>query len=284
MASSHSSIEAHGIVGRASADAIPWVVWLARAGFAAKGLVYIVIGALALQAALGSGGETTGPGGALATVREAPLGQALIWIVAVGLFGYALWRLVEAAVDPEHEGHDAKGLSKRLGYAISGIVYGGLGWQAVQLALGAPGGDSGGEQAQDWTARLMSQPFGQWLVGIVGCIVIGTGLYQLYNAYTVKFREKLKLQEMSQREVLWATRTGRLGFAARAVVYFILGGFFIQAALRANPQEAGGLGEALQQLGQQPYGQFLLGAVAIGLVCYGFFAIVLARYQRIFLQ
>ena len=89
---------------------------------------------------------------------------------------------------------------------------------------------------------------------------------------------------MSQREVVWATRTGRLGFAARAVVYFILGGFLIQAALRANPQAAGGLGEALQRLAQQPYGQILLGAVAIGLVCYGFFAIVLARYQRIFLQ
>ncbi|MEZ4736742.1 MAG: DUF1206 domain-containing protein [Caldilineaceae bacterium] len=270
---------------RASAEAIPWVVWLARFGFAAKGFVYIVIGALAFLAAIGQGGQTTGPEGALSSIAQAPFGRILLGLVAIGLFGYALWRLVQAGIDPENEGTDAAGVVKRIGFAVSGIVYAGLGFEAARLALGASGGGNSGDgQAEDWTARLMAQPFGPWLVGLAGLIIIGTGLYQFYKAYSVKFREKLKLQEMSTREITWATRSGRIGFAARGVVYCIIGWFLIQAALRSNPQQAGGIGEALQELARQPYGPWLLGIVAVGLIGYGFFAFVLARYRRIFLQ
>ena len=267
----------------ASADVIPWVVWLARFGYAAKGLVYITIGALAVQVAIGSGGRTTGPSGALASLSHQPFGQILLILVAVGLFGYALWRFVQSWVDPENEGSDAKGIVKRIGYAVSGIIYAAFGIEAVRLVLGSGGGSSEGQQASDWTARLMSQPFGIWLVGIVGAIVIGTGLYQFYRAYSAKFREVLKLHEMNADEERCATRAGRLCFAARGVVYSIIGIFLIIAAVRANPNEAVGIGEALQKLAQQPYGPWLLGLVAIGLVAYGFFAIVLARYRRIFI-
>lgn len=270
---------------RASAEAIPWVVWLARFGFAAKGFVYVLIGALAFLAAIGRGGQTTGPEGALGSIDQQPLGRILLGLVALGLFGYALWRLVQAGIDPENEGTEAKGIVKRIGFAVSGIVYAGLGFEAARLALGTGGGGNSGDgQAEDWTARLMAQPFGSWLVGLVGLIIIGTGLYQFYKAYSVKFREKLKLQEMSTREITWATRSGRIGFAARGVVYGIIGWFLMQAALRSDPQQAGGIGEALQELAGQPYGPWLLGIVAVGLVAYGFFAFVLARYRRIFLQ
>ncbi|HRW05740.1 MAG TPA: DUF1206 domain-containing protein [Caldilineaceae bacterium] len=270
-------------VHNASADVIPWVVWLARFGYAAKGLVYITIGALAVQVAIGSGGRTTGPAGALASLSHQPFGQILLILVAVGLFGYALWRFVQSWVDPEHEGSNAKGIVKRIGYAVSGIIYAAFGIEAVRLVLGSGGGSNESQQASDWTARLMSQPFGIWLVGIVGAIVIGTGLYQFYRAYSAKFREVLKLHEMNANEERWATRAGRLGFAARGVVYSIIGIFLVIAAMHANPDEAVGIGEALQKLAQQPYGPWLLGLVAIGLVAYGFFAIVLARYRRIFI-
>lgn len=267
---------------QASSKVITWVVWLARLGYAAKGLVYITIGALAVQVAIGSGGETTGPSGALSSLSNGPFGQILLGLMAVGLFGYALWRLVQAGMDPDNEGSDAKGIAKRIGYAISGMIYGGFGVEAVRIVLS--GGSSGGDsnQAEDWTARLMAQPFGLWLVGIVGVIVIGTGLYQFYRAYSAKFRLKLKLHEMSREEETWATRAGRIGFAARGVVYALIGGLLIVAAMQANPQAAGGIGEALQTLAQQPYGPWLLGVVAVGLAAYGFFAIVLARYRRIF--
>ncbi|MCB0140830.1 MAG: DUF1206 domain-containing protein [Caldilineaceae bacterium] len=266
-----------------SAEAITWVIWLARLGYAAKGLVYMTIGALAVQAAIGSGGETTGPSGALSSLSNAPFGRILLGLVAVGLFGYALWRIVQAWVDPDNEGSDAAGIAKRIGYAISGLIYGGFGAEAVRIVWhGGGSSGSGNDQAAGWTARLMSQPFGIWLVGIVGVIVIGTGLYQFYRAYTAKFRLKLKLHEMSSHEQTWATRAGRIGFAARGVVYSLIGGFLVVAAMRSNPQEAGGIGKALQTLAQQPYGPWLLGLVAVGLVAYGFFAIVLARYRRIF--
>lgn len=265
----------------ASEEVITWVVWLARFGYAAKGIVYLIIGILAAQAALGSGGQTTGPTGALSWLSNQAFGMILLSVVAIGLFGYALWRFVEAWVDPGHEGADAEGLIKRIGFAVSGIIYGLFGVEALRIAFGSSGG--GGDQAQDWTARLMAQPFGLWLVGIVGVIVIGTGLYQFYRAYTASFREKLKLHEMSSEEITWSTRAGRIGFAARGVVYLIIGGFLIAAAWQADPQEAAGIGEALRTLGQQPYGPWLLGIVALGLAAYGIFALVLARYRRIFI-
>jgi hypothetical protein len=252
-------------------------------GYAAKGTVYIILGGLAFRAAIGSGGSATDQEGAFAAILRQPFGQILLIIVAIGLFGYALWRFVQAAVDPENEGTDFKGIAKRIGYVVSGIIYGGFAISAVQLARGS-GGSNDGNSPEEWTARLMSQPMGQWLVGLVGVIVIGTGLYQFYRAYSAKFREELKLHEMSAEEEQWATRMGRLGHAARGVVYLILGSFLVQAAIQADPQEAGGLGEALQTLAQQPYGPWLLGIVALGLMAYGAFAIVLARYRRIYIQ
>ena len=265
----------------ASREVIPWVVWLARIGYGAKGVVYFTIGLLAAQAAIGSGGQTTGPSGALASIADNPFGMVLLALVALGLFGYALWRFVEAWVDPENAGTDAKGVAKRVGYAISGVIYALLGVEAVQILLGSASG--GGNRVDDWTARLMAQPFGAWLVGIVGVVVVGTGLYQFYRSYSAKFREKLKLYEMSGREVKWATRAGRIGFAARGVVYVLIGSFLVVAAYRSNPEQAGGIGQALQTLSRQPYGPWLLGLVAIGLMAYGIFAFVLARYRRIFI-
>lgn len=264
-----------------SDETADWVEWLARFGFAAKGIVYMIIGALAVQVAIGSGGQTTGPSGAFASLLNAPFGQVLLGLVAVGLFGYAVWRFVQAWLDPDDEGSDTEGIVKRIGFAISGIIYTGFGIQATRLALGSGSASGGESQAQHWTARLMSQPFGVWLVGIVGLIVIGVGLYQFYRAYSAKFVNKLKTLEMNHQERTWAERAGRVGFAARGVVYLIIGGFLAVSALRTNPQEAVGFGEALQKLAQQPYGPWLLGLVAAGLVAYGFFAIVLARYRRI---
>lgn len=267
---------------QASREIIPWVVWLARFGYAAKGVVYITIGALAVQVALGSGGRTTGPSGALASLARGPFGMALLLAVAVGLIGYAIWRIVQAIVDPENEGSGAKGIVKRIGYAVSGLIYGAFGVEAARLTIGS-GGGSGSGDAEHWTARLMAQPYGIWLVGIVGVIIIGTGLYQFYRAYTAKFRQALKLHEMGPGEETWATRAGRVGFAARGVIYLVIGGFLISAGLQTDPQEAVGIGQALGKLNQQAYGPWVMGLVALGLVAYGIFALVLARYRRIFI-
>lgn len=258
-----------------------WVERLARLGYTAKGIVYAIIGVLAVQAAFGTGGKTTDQKGALGAIAAQPFGKFLLALIALGLIGYVIWRFIEAVQDPEHKGNDAEGLAKRLGAGISGIIYASLALSAIRLAMGSSASSSNSNSTQDWTARLMSQPFGQWLVGLGGALVIGLGFYQFYKAYKAKFRKHLKLQEMSPTEETWATRLGRFGVAARGVVFVITGFFLLQAARQSNPNQARGLDGALQSLAQQPYGPWLLGIVALGLVAYGIHMGVQARYRRI---
>ncbi|RCJ29111.1 hypothetical protein A6770_01605 [Nostoc minutum NIES-26] len=254
---------------------------LARLGYAAKGVVYFVVGFLAAQAAFGVGGKTTDTRGALETIVSQPFGKFLLSILTVGLIGYALWRLVETIYDPEHSGQarDTKHTAKRLGYGFSALAYGGLALTAVKLIIGS--GKDSGNSTQDWTAKLLAQPFGQLLVGLVGVIVTGVGIYYLYEAYKCKFRGNFKLQEMSANEQTWAIRTGRFGIASRGVVFSIIGFFLIQAAHQSDPSQAKGLGEALATLAKQPFGPWILGLVALGLIAYGIYSLVEARYRKI---
>lgn len=262
-------------------QAAPWVEWLARIGYAAKGIVYILVGWIALDAAIG-GGQSTGSRGALQSVADEPFGQVLLALVAVGLLGYAIWRFVEAALDPEDKGSGAGGIARRLGYAVSGVIHAALALYAAQLVFGSGGGSSGGGSGTDSrTAMLMQQPFGRWLVGLVGLGIVGYGLYELYRAWTLDFGKRLKTSEMSSTTREWTTRAGRAGLAARGVVFGIIGIFLVQAALQYDPQQARGLGGALRALQEQAYGPWLLGAVALGLIGYGLFQLVRARYRRI---
>lgn len=265
----------------------PWVEPLARFGYAAKGLVYITIGLLSAQAAAGAGGRTTDTEGALYSLMTQPFGQVLLGIVAIGLAGYALWRIVQALLDPLHanEEVDAKRIVQRLGYAFSGLAYGGLAITAVKLILGtasAASGDGDSSNApQDWTALLLAQPFGRWLVGLGGLLIIGLGLSYLYQSYKLDFRDEFKLDEMSTTERRWARRLGRFGIASRGVVFGVIGIFLIVAAWKFDASEAIGLGGALQALSEQPFGSWLLGTVAFGLIAYGIYSILEARYRRI---
>ncbi len=258
----------------------PWVVKLARAGYAAKGIVYIVIGVLALQAAFTSGGKTTNSQGALAAIVHQPFGQFLLGIVAVGLAGYALWRFVEAGLDAENKGADAKGIATRVGYLLSGGAYAVLAYTAYQLITGAPS-SKGNTGTQDWTARLLAIPMGQELVGLIGLVVIGLGIAQIVRGYKSNFSKRLALNEIPGAYRNWAVTSGRLGYIARGIVFVIIGGFIVEAAMHSNPKQAKGLGSALDLLANQPYGPLLLGIVAAGLVAYGIFMFVEARYRRL---
>jgi hypothetical protein len=277
VAQNGSSVEQHA--ERAARKASPWIERLARAGYVAYGVVYALVGVLAVQAALGGGGKTASQEGALRQVLLAPLGRVLLDLVALGLLAYAAWRLFQGILDPENEGRDAKGLLKRVEHVLNGLFHAALAFSAGQLALGSGGG--GGGSPDDWTARLLAQPLGRWLAVIAGAVIVGAGLYQLYKAYKADFRDELKTGEMSARAMTWATRSGRLGYAARGVVFGVIGVFLGQAALQTDPNEARGLGGALETLARQPLGPYILFAVAIGLVAYGVFMFVVARYRRI---
>jgi len=244
----------------------PWVERLARFGYAAKGLVYAVIGVLALRQALGFGGKSTGTGGAVESAGGLPFGGVLLGVLAVGLVGYAVWKLTQAISDTEDKGSDGKGILRRVGYAGSGLIHVSLAFTAAQILAGSPSGGS----SDGWTARVLAfqPPVGQILIGLVGLGVLGVSLYQLHAAYKAKFRGDLKLGEMSAAEERWTTRAGRLGTASRAVVIGVAGLFVILAAYQSDPSETRGLGGALSTLSQQPFGPYLLGAVALGLLAY----------------
>lgn len=269
---------------RLERSAGPWITLLARFGYAAKGVVYITIGVLAAYAAFTSGGKTTDSRGAFEEILLQPYGKYLLGAVAFGLAGYALWRFVQAVKDTENKGSGAKGLAFRIGYAVIAFIYIGLAFSAVQLVLGSGGESTGDSSSREWTATLLSQPFGQYLVGAVGLGFAAAALSHFYKAYTANFREKLMTDQMGEKAEKFALRSGQFGLTARGVVFGLIGAFLIQAALHSNAGEARGLSGALTALGQQTYGQLLLGVVALGLVAYGFYMLVLARYRRILLS
>ena len=259
-----------------------WIVGLARAGFAAKGVVYILIGVLAAGTAMGGTGGTPGSSGAMDSIADTTWGRALLVAVAVGLAGYVVWRLVYAVVDPEH-----RSAGQRIFAVFSGTVYAGLALEAAMIvwngaAGGAsPEGDAGEASAIHWTARLMAQPFGRWLVALVGLAVAGYGLRQLWRAWAAEVSDRLTLGLLGASARRWIVRVSRFGLGARGVVLCIIGAFLCLAALRSRPEEARGLGGALEALRDQPYGPWLLLLMAAGLVAYGLHNLVRARYRRI---
>jgi hypothetical protein len=261
-----------------------WIERLARFGYAAKGVVYILVGVLAFQAAFNWGGRITGTKGAFFTIADQPFGKVMLFLVGVGLLGYVVWRFVQAARDPEHSDSGASAIGRRLSYLISGLIYGSLAIFALRLVFGSPTGGGtagGGDTSTQGTATLLAQPFGQWLVGLVGVAIIAYGFYCFYKAYSTKFRRHLKLAEMSAREEKWSTRVARFGLTARGVVLVIIGYFFIQAARASAPGEVRTTEGALQAIQQQPFGAWLMGLVALGLIAYGIHMEFQARYRRI---
>lgn len=257
-----------------------WLVPLGRAGFAANGLVYVVVGALSAQAAMGSGGNTADTGAALGYMVQAPFGRIVVGIIAIGLAGYALWRFLQALLDSEHKGNKPQGVTQRIGFGIAGATYVGLALSALTMALQV-GAQPDQEQAtQDRTALLMAQPFGHWLVMLVGLIVVGVGLAQWVVAYRASFRDKLRDGELSAQTRRAVTVIGRCGYGARGVAFVLIGGFLVVAGARSAPDEARGLGGALAALGAEPFGPVLLELVALGLVAYGVHMLVAARYRQ----
>ena len=257
----------------------PWVRRFGRFGYVAKGLVYGMVGVLAALAAFGPKGDTTGTSGALQSIARMPFGEVALWFIGIGLIGYILWDFIKAIKDPENEGTDAKGWIKRTGYFISGLIYSNLAFGAIKLASNT-GSAGGGNSEKSISAKLMEQPFGVWLVGLIGAIIVGYGVYELYSGTKEKFMSKFKTYEMNDKEHKIARLSGKIGLISRGIVLSMVGFFFIRTAYTHNPNESKGLGGALTELADQPFGQFLLAIVAVGLILYGVYQIIKGRYQH----
>jgi hypothetical protein len=259
-------------------DVAPWVERLARVGYVSKAVLYVTVGVLAARAALGSGGHTTDTRGAMNAVHDVTFGRSMLLVVAAGLLGYAIWRVTEALVDPEGRGTNMKALAIRAGSLVRGAFHAGLALTALRLALGGRSGQSG-DQTRHWTATAFRLPSGELLVWGGAIAVGGYGLYQLYRAYAAKLGRQLEVSRLPANTGRWVVGVSRFGIAARGVVFCSIGVLLARAAARHNAAEAGGVRQSLRTIAG--YGRWPFVLVSLGLVAYGVYELVNARYRRI---
>jgi hypothetical protein len=250
--------------------------WLARAGLVARGVVYAVIGILAVKLALGDGGKATDQQGALATIAQQPFGKVLLSVVAIGLAGYAFWRLVRAAIGHGPEASDDT--KDRIAGLVSGLAYAALCVTAIGILIGSGGGGGDPDKA---TGGVLGWPAGQVLVGLAGLVLIGVGADQGRKGVKREFLEESKTEQMGPRMRPVFTAVGVAGHLARMVVFALIGVFVVKAAIEYDADEAIGLDGALAKLGHSAYGPVALGVVAAGLVCFAAYSVLDARYRRV---
>lgn len=261
----------------------PLVEAWTRVGFGARGLIYFTMGLLALEVVLGKRASPADQQGALAALGANPLGRVLLVLVLVGLAGYALWGFIRTFFDPLHMGSDATGFIERLGNLVSPISYASLILPTYHLLNGSGKAAHNGAQTaatQSLASRLLATAWGPFLLGLAGVVIFGIGVGQLFQALSRKFDKQFQMYDLSPHQARWIKRLGRIGIVARGIVFGMVGLFLVIAAWQLDPSKAQGLNGALGKLLQLPYGYYLLGLVAVGLMAYGIYSMAGALWFR----
>jgi hypothetical protein len=264
-------------------DKSDWIKGFARFGLIAKGVVYTLSGALALMAALHIGRNSEKDAdktGVFNLIYDQPMGQVLLAIIAVGLMCFSCWRLLEGIKDTENKGSSLKGLARRAVYIWSGLLYLSVAFYACKLVL--TDHKDNGDSKKELATTLLDKPFGQVLMAIVAAVMIGSGISQFYRALSGKYKKHVQNARYENPNAApLLIKVGKLGYIARGVVWLALGWFFAKAAYDASPNEAGDSGSIFHWLESGRYGSLIMSVLAIGLICYGVFMFVRARYQPI---
>jgi hypothetical protein len=256
-----------------------WLQWLARGGLVARGAMYLLIGVLAVQIAFGSGDKQADTSGALRAVAVHPGGIVVLWLLAVGFAGLAIWRFAEVVYGQAGPGGRKAG--KRLGSLARAVLYAFICGSVVSFILGTGGKTSGNTQSKDATATLMAHGGGRWLVALIGIgIGIGGAALAVYGIRR-KFLEHLRMAQMSRSTAKVVKTLGLVGYVARGVVFCVAGGFLVDAAVSFSPQKAQGIDGSLLKLATTPLGPGLLVAVALGLVVFGVYSGCEARWRQV---
>ncbi|MDT7578635.1 MAG: hypothetical protein QOH17_4968 [Pseudonocardiales bacterium] len=254
----------------------PAMAAVAKFGLFARGFIYLVIGWLAVQIALGHHTHEANQRGALVTVAGHPFGQVLLWILGFGFGAYALWRLSEAAFGTAAEGRKT---GPRLQSLIRGVVYATFAVTTFSFIAGTSN-QTQSRQQETTTAKLMKHGYGRWLVGIVGVIVIVVGIGLIIEGLRKKFEKQLRMDELHGVTRTVVVRLGMVGTTSRGIVFAVAGALLVQAALQYQPAKSTGLDGALRTLADQPYGPWLLGAIAVGLIAFGVYGLFTARFAK----
>lgn len=237
---------------------------LTRLGFAARGLLYLVIGFLVLRT-----GRTEDTSGALSVLAEGG-GRTLLYLIIAGFLAYGLWRLADAALNIERHEEGSKGLLQRVGAGASGLIHLFLAWQAIRIVRNT-GGSGGGSGTQERAQTALQLPGGELMLMVAGLVLLGVGLFQLKKAWNADFLKYLEPRVASQP---WARWTGQGGYAARGAVFLISGAFLTAAGFKEQAGEAGGMAEALDWL-SSPWDTI----VAVGFILFGLYSLIEARYR-----
>lgn len=276
-------------VGRFAAEH-PGMVKLARAGWAAKGVVYVLAGVLALivassasgwsDGAATQGAEEASPTGAIETVADSGGGVALLWVLVIGMLLYAAWRVVTAFL-PSGD-HEASTWAKKIGYLVSAGLYVSLAITAIQLARnGSSSSSDGNSTVTDLTARVMEHSGGRWLIGLIGAIVIGVGLYRIGKGVKQDVADELDMSGMSPERSRWTRRLGAIGEVGRGIAMGLIGFFLVRAAVTYDAAEATGLDGALRRLADETWGVLVVALVGVGFVAYGVFCLATFTRRRL---
>ena len=255
---------------------LSWAVPVMRAGYAGRGVVYLVVAGFSLFA-IWHGGQAKGTSSALAQLERSTWGGFVLFLIFVGMVAYAVWRSVDAAFDLEEYGRDSEGMVARAGMLVTGIIHLALGIGAFLLLFTSDSGQGGGGSSSIVKAvdTVMGWPAGRWLVGFAGLATLGAGVYYGIKAVKEKYRENLRANQFTTRWN-WVLKAGVL---AQGVIVTIIGCFIVYAAWTANPDEAGGVGEAFSWLNGQIYGQILVAIICAGLLGFAIFCFVNAAYR-----
>lgn len=251
----------------------------ARFGIATKGTVYIIVGILSAMAAFGYGGSAEGSSGVLKYLSKQSYGSIILGLMALGLLGYVFFRFYQTFMNSENEDDDSSGIAKRIGYFVSGVAYALLTYKAAQLALGSGGGGSGGSKKKNMIQNILAQDWGEFAIYALAAILVGKGIYEIYRGYSGKYKEKVQNAGYGSKAENLLLKSGKVGFPARGIVFCILGYMYFSLASGSGTGNSAGTKGALRYI-QDEYGAVVMGIVALGLLCYGIFTLIRAKYTK----